>query len=259
LAEQAKILVAEAEENNLSFKVRTERFTRWHTCSLCEQDYHGVVRCAIGWACWKTYLGRPETNVARRSALTQLGNGLSAIKNYEDALSVREAELSMERRLGSSEEDIFIAHTNLAMTYSSLGRFEEALQMERDIYSGRVKLHGDEHLLTLQAANNYASSIIGLKRFEEAKSLLRKTILVARRVLGDGNDVTLSLRANYAMALYEDPGATLHDLREAVNTFEDAERIARRLLGGTHPLLVNIESHLRCAREILRERDSPHT
>ena len=65
LAEQAKILVAEAEENNLGDKVLNERWERWHTCSLCEQDYHGVVRCALGWACWKTYVGRPETDWAR--------------------------------------------------------------------------------------------------------------------------------------------------------------------------------------------------
>ena len=39
-----------------------KRWTRWFTCSLCEQDYHGVVRCALGWACWKTYVGRPETD-----------------------------------------------------------------------------------------------------------------------------------------------------------------------------------------------------
>ena len=32
---------------------------RWHTCGLCEQRYHSVVKCAIGWACWKTYLHRP--------------------------------------------------------------------------------------------------------------------------------------------------------------------------------------------------------
>ena len=59
--------------------------------------------------------------------------------------------------------------------------------------------------------------------------------------------------------IYKDAGATLHDLREAVNTFEDAERIARRVLGGTHPLLVNIEGHLRLAREKLRARESLHT
>ena len=35
--------------------------------------------------------------------------------------------------------------------------------------------------------------------------------------------------------LFDDTGATLDDLREAVTTLEDAERIARRVLGGAHP------------------------
>ena len=77
LAEEAKVLVAEVEENNLSGKVGNERWARWYACSLCEQRYHGVVKCALGWACWKTYLGRPEGNSSRRSAMTQLGNGLA--------------------------------------------------------------------------------------------------------------------------------------------------------------------------------------
>ena len=41
----------------LGLKVKSERFRRWHTCSLCEQEYHGVVRGALGWACWKTWAG----------------------------------------------------------------------------------------------------------------------------------------------------------------------------------------------------------
>ena len=36
LAEQAKILVAEAEENNLDWEVKITRFKRWNTCGLCE-------------------------------------------------------------------------------------------------------------------------------------------------------------------------------------------------------------------------------
>ena len=65
LAEQAKILREEAEANNLGSKALRERWMRWYTCSLCEQKYHGVVSCALGWACWKTYVGRPETDIAR--------------------------------------------------------------------------------------------------------------------------------------------------------------------------------------------------
>jgi hypothetical protein len=49
LAEQAKILMNEAEENNLGAKVLNARFRRWVACSLCEQDYHGIVRCALGY------------------------------------------------------------------------------------------------------------------------------------------------------------------------------------------------------------------
>ena len=50
LAEQAKILFAEAEENNLGWDVKNPRFQRWAFCSLCEQGYHGVVLCVLGWA-----------------------------------------------------------------------------------------------------------------------------------------------------------------------------------------------------------------
>ena len=53
---------------------------------------------------------------------------------------------------------------------------------------------------------------------------------------------------NYAAALSQDRGATLDDLREAVTTLEELERIARRVLGGQHPLLVMIEDRLRNAR-----------
>ena len=56
---------------------------------------------------------------------------------------------------------------------------------------------------------------------------------------------------------YAGPGATLDDLREAVTTLEDAERIARRVFGGAHPLVVQFEAALRLAREILRARETP--
>ena len=77
LARQAKILVAEAEENNLGLKALDGRWARWYSCSLCEQDYHGVVACALGWAAWKTYVGRPEADrvrfIARRRDMSVSG------------------------------------------------------------------------------------------------------------------------------------------------------------------------------------------
>ena len=75
-----------------------------------------------------------------------LGNGLSAVEHNEEALSVREAELSMDRRLGAQEDDLLIAQGNLANTYRQLKRFEEALRLRRDVYRGRLKLNGKEYL-----------------------------------------------------------------------------------------------------------------
>ena len=63
--------------------------------------------------------------------------------------------------------------------------------------------------------------------------------------------------APYAQAIYRDDGATLDDLREAVTTLEDAARIARRVLGGSHPTTMGIEVCLRLARAALRARETP--
>ena len=83
---------------------------------------------------------------------------------------------------------------------------------------------------------------------------------VARRVLGENHDLTLVIRSNYAMALFKDPSATLDDLREAVTTLEDLDRIARRVLGGAHPTTARIEGQLRAARAAraaLHARETP--
>ena len=61
----------------------------------------------------------------------------------------------------------------------------------------------------------------------------------------------------YAEALYKDDGATLDDLREAVTTLEDTARIARRVLGGAHPITMWIEEELQDARAALRARETP--
>jgi len=131
--------------------------------------------------------------------MSLLGNGLSAAKHHEETLSVQEAELAMLRRVGDSEHNILVMQGNLAMTYQALGRFDEALRMRRDVYSGRLKLNGEEHETTLRAANNYADSLVNLERFEEAKALMRKTMPVARRVLGEGDRLTLKMRMIYAL------------------------------------------------------------
>ena len=185
--------------------------------------------------------------------MKMLGNGLAAVEHDEDALCVREAELSMLQRLCAQESDILAAQANLANTYAALGRFEQELRLRQDVYYGRVKLDGEENATTLRAANNYAASLVDMKRLKEAKSLIRRTLPAVRRVFSDNDGTTLRMRKNYARTLYEDTGATLDDLREAVASLEDVGRIARRVLGGAHPFTKRLaEFELRDARAVLQ-------
>ena len=89
----------------------------------------------------------------------------------------------------------------------------------------------------------------------KVKALLRKTMPLARRALGEEHRITLKMRWIYAQSLYMDDGATLGDLREAVTTLEEAERMARRVFGGANPLATKVESDLLVSRAALRARE----
>ena len=65
------------------------------------------------------------------------------------------------------------------------------------------------------------------------------------------------MRWMYAKVIYHDTDATLDDLREAVTTLVDVGRIARRVLGGAHPITSAIEDDLRQWRAALRARETP--
>ena len=65
------------------------------------------------------------------------------------------------------------------------------------------------------------------------------------------------MRSLYAEMLHKKDGTTLDDLREAVTTLEDTARIARRVLGGAHPLTETIDSELEKTRAALRARETP--
>ena len=80
---------------------------------------------------------------------------------------------------------------------------------------------------------------------------------VARRAIGESHELTLKLRRNYAMALYKGDGATLDDLSKAVTTLEETARIARRVLGGSHPNTKGIVCELQNARAALAARETP--
>ena len=72
----------------------------------------------------------------------------------------------------------------------------------------------------------------------------------------ESHEHTLRMKIVYVQTLYFDPSATLDDLREAVTTLEDMERIARRVFGVANPFTLEIAVELRQARANLRHREA---
>ena len=85
-------------------------------------------------------------------------------------------------------------------------------------------------------------------------SLMRKMMPVARRVLGESDTVTLKMRWIYAKGLIRNDGATLADLREAVQTLESVAKSWKRVFGQAHPETPKVQGALKEAREALAER-----
>ena len=153
----------------------------------------------------------------------------------------------MMRRLGDSAANILVMQSNLAITYQSLERSEQASNMFRDVYCGRLKLNGEEAEETLRAADNYANCLLDLRRFKEAKKVLRKVMPVAGRVLGNDHELMSSIREDLCRAtLHGDSSA--NEKRDALKMLEDTLGVMRRVLGPQHPDTQRVQESLHMYR-----------
>ena len=250
LAEQAKILFAEAEENNLGNEVLADRWARWESCSLCEQAYHGVVHCALGWAAWKTYLGRPEGDQLRVLAMASVGIGLRSGGRVQEATDVLETALSLiHREIPSDDSTRLVVLNTLASLYTQLGRHEESLAFRRQCYEETKSIQGPCSENTLINASNLGMTLHKQAKFAEAREVVRQPLADARRTFGDDHYVTLILCETTADAIAGLGSGELgggESLRETIAMYEDLVPRSRRGLGSSHP---KTQQRERCLRE----------
>ena len=188
--------------------------------------------------------------------MTQLGNGLQDAQRYQDALSVLEADLATERRIGTPEEDLLITRTNLALCLSQLGRNVESLRMRREVFADSLRLNAPDDDDTIISAHHLSESLIHAKLFKEARTLLRKNIRVARRTRENGNELILDLRTTYVRAIYRDTDSSRSDVHEAVAISEDTVRTGRRVFGTEHPYFAGYQQDLEGAHMRLADDES---
>ena len=147
--------------------------------------------------------------------------------------------------------------SNLALSYYHLGRIEEALRLQREVYTGWQILSLSSQLreavgdcLTI-SVGNLTEILIAAREFEEAQSLAREKLPEIIDRHGPDDILTLEVRTWYARALFRAGDAAEDDVSEAEEVLEDVWRRSRRVLGDSHP-------DTERAREFLEEVRSAH-
>ena len=235
LMRQAQIAVDDDESmgktNMFNLQAYQTRWMRWQHCRLCGHEFQGQVMHALGWACWKSYVNRPEADRLKRWALECLGRGLMAGNRSRAALLAFQSSSDLLRRFGSAAEkrgsspaDAFIP-----ICLSSLGRHEEALAFRKKSYLHSKQI-GDNSEEALNFASCLCMELVRNQKYDEARQMQRETFPRLRRVFGHEDCRVLSSRAVGARILYEHPNASLEEAQEGVTSLEKIARTTERLL-----------------------------
>ena len=141
---------------------------------------------------------------------------------------------------------------NISSSYAELGRHEEALRIEREVYARKSALYGALHEATLLSAVNLASTLVdNLEQFDEARTFLRDRIPESIRVLGKDHVTTFRLERMNAQCLFQNDDASRDDVATAIAALEDLDRRVTRVYGAAHPQTRSTRDRLAEAREKL--------
>ncbi|WP_299654217.1 tetratricopeptide repeat protein [uncultured Tateyamaria sp.] len=157
-----------------------------------------------------------------------------------EAVAVEEMLVSLARlEFGEQDPKTATALNNLAESYRSLGRFEEAeplyreaLEIDRDVLDER---HPDYAI----RLNNLAGLLRDTGRFEEAEPLFREALEIGREVLG-GRHPDVAVRLNNLADLLQDTGR----IEEAEPLFREALAMSEAVFGSDHPQTQTVRKNL---------------
>ena len=223
---------------------------------MCEQPFYGPVKHAMGWGCYKTYAGRPALDKRHLMSMSVLGNHLPP---SNESLMVLEALLDGQKRYAiqvggqPAERNVVITQNTISACYEALGRYDDALRLDREVYASAVRLFGPTSTHTLGLALGLVQSLIKTKNYAEARTFIRERMEESHG-LGDEHQVNLKLRHGLSRAIVRDGDITSREtLEEAEKILADLLRTTRRVLGPAYPEVVEQERELKLTREWIRD------
>ncbi|WP_308072522.1 tetratricopeptide repeat protein [Streptomyces bambusae] len=132
--------------------------------------------------------------------------------------------------LGPDHPDTHYARTNLANSYSRLGRYADALVLHEQALDHVTRTHGPDHPDNTWRPEQPPTTYRDLGRHQEAADLAEQVLAGYERTLGPDHPDTFRARANLAVS-YDNVGR--HDEARALG--EQAMADGERILGPHHP------------------------
>ncbi|QOC21938.1 serine/threonine protein kinase [Wenzhouxiangella sp. AB-CW3] len=152
--------------------------------------------------------------------------------------------------LESGSGNYYSAMLNVGAALGMLGRLEEALEIENEVYDILAERYGRRNRSTLNVMNNRAMTLMEMGRLEDAASELRQLVSLARQTYGRNHLTTLNFRLSLGL---------LH-LRKEMNeeALEDLAEVAtwrEHLLTADHPDTLQAQHHAARAHLALGQLD----
>ena len=170
----------------------------------------------------------PDLAYIARTRL-RLVEALRKLGLYEEALI--EAQEVVALAEGFSDESLLDRAINdLAVTYVTLGRYNEAEPLHRRSLTITERIWGKDHPAYAVRLNNLATLLEMTGRYNEAETMYREAISIGVKTLGEGHP-------NYATWLNNLAGLLESEARfsEAESLYREALEINREALGEEHP------------------------
>jgi tetratricopeptide (TPR) repeat protein len=173
-----------------------------HRQSVLSRVNNQVVIHALTVAALQATSGGDDLPLAR--TFSRAGNRLVSIGQGNPIalrLEIAHYEQILEhgsKAWGVEDNDVLGFSNSLANGYRTLGRYQEAVELDEETLRVRERALGPEHPDTLQSRNNLASDYRELGRYQEAVELDEETLRVRERVLGPEHPDTLESRNNLA-------------------------------------------------------------
>jgi tetratricopeptide (TPR) repeat protein len=135
-----------------------------------------------------------------------------------------------KRILGDEHPNTLTTRANLASSYWSAGRTDEALAIEEELLRDSERIRGNDHPRTVTARANLAISYWSTGHSKAAITVLERVVSDSERISGENDQNTLTARSNLAVAYW-----SIGRNDDALALLEGVVSDSERTLGSEHP------------------------